>query len=456
MSSRPTLAALLRGRSRVSLAAFVGALHAARGAETHVDGGVVVVDGDRVLVVAGRRLAVLDGLGARRATPSGIDRVVAVDAARAERIAARYDARAVSAADLDGLARYGLDRAAADAVFREQFGRPVSAVEPGPAQVDGTTQRVAHDHRSPAVLVGAVLVLVTLATVGVALSGASAGATAVPSDWASEAVDSVPVPDTLALGPVASDDVGTSGGRALGGGARTTLAVAGTAGPGEVGADRALAPGVSVDGVTDADALAAAHAAALGNRSYRWELGYVESVNGSVTARGTETVHVGSRRQFVSAVEWTGDPVGLTPVAARPAYADGGVRYRPSAADGEVVSRPLGDVPPAGQQGWRASRYLRWCLSARSSTVERTVLDTGRPVAVVTLRGSSDPRVQRYAARARVTADGFVRSLSVSYVLATRDGSSPVDVDVTFRYHVATDGSPAPPPWFAGGGQQPG
>ena len=454
MSSRPTLAALLRGRSRASLAAFVGALYAARGAETHVDGGVVVVDGDRVLVVAGRRLAVLDGVGARRATPSGIDRVVAVDAARAERIAARYDARAVSAADLDGLARYGLDRAAADAVFREQFGRPVSAVEPGPTRADGTAQRAAHDHRSPAVLVGAVLVLVALATVSAALSGA--GATAATFAWASEAVDSGPVLDTLALGPVASDDEGASGGRAIETGARTTLAAAGTAGPGGVESDRVLAPGLSVDGVTDADALAAAHAAALGNRSYRWELGYVESVNGSVTARGTETVRVGSRQRFVSAVEWAGDPVGLTPVAARPAYADGAVRYRPSTADGGVVSRPLGDVPPAGQQGWRASRYLRWCLSARSSTVERAVGDPARPVTVVTLRGSSDPRVQRYAARARVTADGFVRSLAVSYVLATRDGSSPVDVDVTFRYHVATDGSPAPPAWVAGDERQAG
>ncbi|WP_318568076.1 hypothetical protein [Salinigranum marinum] len=456
MSNRPTLAALLRGRSRAALVEFVRALHAARGAETRVDGSVVVVDGDRVLVVTGRRFAVLDGLGTRRATPSRIDRVVAVDTARAERIAARYDAHPVSAADLDGLARYGLDRAAADAVFREQFSRPVSAVEPVPTRADRDARRATHGRSSPTVLAGAVVVLVTLAMLGVVLSGAGVGATASPFPWASEAVDSVSVSVPLAPGSVAPDGEETSGGRAIGSGARTTLGSAGAAGPGEAGADRALAPGVSVDGVTDADALAAAHAAALGNRSYRWELSYVESVNGSVTARGTETVRVGSRRQFVSRVEWMGDPVGLTPVAARPSYADGAVRYRPSAADGEVVTRSLGDVPPAGEQGWRASRYLRWCLSARSSTVERTVVDTAPPVAVVTLNGSGDPNVAGYAARARVTADGFVRSLSVSYVLATRDGSPAVDVDVTFRYRVPADGSPAPPPWFTGARQRTG
>jgi hypothetical protein len=454
MSSRPTLAALLRGRSRAALAEFVRALHAARGAETRVDGSVVVVDGDRVLVVTGRRFAVLDGLGTRRATPSGIDRVVAVDAARAERIAARYDARPVSAADLDGLARYGLDRAAADAVYRDQFGRPVSAVEPGPARADRDARRAAHGRPSPAVLVGAVVVLVTLATLGAALSGA--GATAAPLPWLSETADSIPVSAPLAPGPVASDGEETSGGRAIGSGARTTLGSAGAAGPGGADTDRPLPPGVSVDGVTDADALATAHAAALGNRSYRWELSYVESVNGSVTARGTETVRVWSRRQFVSTVEWTGDPVGLTPVATRPSYADGERRYRPSAADGAVVTRSIGDVPPAGEQGWRASRYLRWCLSARSSTVERTVGDTAHPITVVALNGSSDPSVERYAARARVTADGFVRSLSVSYVLATRGDSPPVDVDVTFRYYVDADGSPAPPPWFTGAGRQTG
>jgi hypothetical protein len=199
--------------------------------------------------------------------------------------------------------------------------------------------------------------------------------------------------------------------------------------------------------VTSVDTLAAAHTAALGNGSYRWELSYVESVNGSVMARGSEVVHVESPRRFVSTVDWNGTPVGFTPLATRSSYADGTLRYRPDAASG-VVSHALSDVSPAGQQGWRASRYLRWYLSTDSSSIVRTLDHTRQPIAVVVLDGTDYSRAEQYTARAYVTSDGFVRGLTVSYVLTGNDEPRPVLVQFSFEYHVDENVSAPPPPWF--------
>jgi hypothetical protein len=439
MSSRPTLAALLRGRSRAALVRFVADLYAARGAETTVEDGAVVVDGERFLVVA--RGPIPAGFRTPRHAPATVDRVVAVDAPRAERLAARYDARPVSAADLDDLARYGLDRETADAVFRDRFGRPVSAVDPQP-------RSVASEPDSRPGLVGAVAVLAALALLGFALSGPGAAASAFP--WAWDAADSISVSRPVTPTPHPPPDAGADTPADP-----MTPAVSDGNAPDGIDPDTDLAPGLSADGDTDPDALAAAHATVLSNGSYRWDLAYVESVNGSVVARGTETVRVESRRQYVSAVDWTGSPVGVSPVAVRPSYADGTVRHRPAADGSGFVTRSLTDVPPAGEQGWRASRYLRWFLSGSSTTVsvDPTLDHAERPVAVVTLNGTASVESEQYVARAHVTADGFVRRLSVSYVLTDSDRPAPVDVRFTFRYHPEENVSASPPPWFTGESQ---
>ncbi|WP_152043170.1 hypothetical protein [Salinigranum salinum] len=435
MSSPPTLASLLRGRSSADVAAFVAALYAARGAETTVAGDVVIVDDTRYLVVTARQTAVVHRLRRRTTTPRRrIDRVVAVDATRAARIATRYDARPVSAADLDRLARYGLDRATADTLYRDEFGYPLSAVAPVP---DSPTT----DGRARPSVVGVVTVVAALVLLGTAIAGV--GVAAAPLPWAWGAFDDVSVstPSPLDGGPRA---IGTTG-----------LAdddVTETTPPPEPTTPSAregeqFAPGLSSSGITDVAALAAAHRVALGNGSYHWELDYVEVANGSATASGTETVLVESRRRFVSTVAWTGEPTGSSPVATRSSYADGSVRYRPAANGTGVVIRSLNDFPPAGEQGWRASRYLLWYLSAESSTVERTLVDTGRPTAVVALRGKAYPIAEEYTARAHVTADGFVRSLSVSYVRTGPD-TDPVRVRFSFRYDVDPNVSVSSPVWY--------
>lgn len=435
MTARQTLASLLRSRSRSDRVGFVAALYAARGATTRVEGNVVRVDGERYLVAS--RWPLLAGV---RSPPAGaVDCVVCVDPHRAARLARRYDARAVSATDLDRLLRYGLDRARADALSYAQFDRSIDTVAPPPADERGTapprTQSLPGRVGGSTVtgIVAALAVAFLLSTV--AFAGAGATPAALP--WVWDASESVSVSTPAVPTPPADSTTSTP--------APTTAHS--WVGPGghDIDAD-GFAPGVSQAGITDTDALAAAHAAALGNHSYRWELLYVESVDDTVTARGTESVGVASRRRFVSRVDWRGTPVGFTPVASQPSYADGTARHRPT-ADGSVVTHSLTDLAPAGEQGWRASRYVRWYLSANSSSVERTLIHTERPTAVVEATGTTYPNAENYTVRAHVTDAGFVQSMTVSYTLTTEDGTR-VSVWFSFRYQVDDAVSIAPPTWY--------
>lgn len=448
MSSRPTLATLLRERSRSARVGFVAALYAARGETTRVEGDVVCVGDERYLVASrwSDVAAVLDPRESPR--KSGVDHVVAVDPARTARLEARYDAHVVSASDLDRLARYGLDHETADELYREQFGRSFDTVAPPAPDVSDHDTHSAPDtsrsgplHHAPTIRLAVVSVLALL-VIGVAFSGAGAtmGVVALPWEWDASETVSVSTP---AAPTAPSDDAATATDTAP-----PSKVAHSWVGPNASFSDTdAFAPGVSSEGITDVSALAEAHAATLGNRSYRWELEYVEMVDGTVTARGTETVRVGSRRSFVSQVDWRGRPVGFTPVASRPSYADGTVRHHPTADDAGVATYSLTDLSPAGEQGWRASRYVRWYLSTANSSVERTLIHTERPTAVVEATGTTYPNAENYTVRAHVTSDGFVQSLSVSYVL-TDEERPPVAVQFTFRYHVDESVSVSPPIWY--------
>jgi hypothetical protein len=442
MASRPTLAALLRDQPRHDRVQFVAALYAARGAATRIEGNVVHVDGERYLVAA--RWSSLTALVGRRGERA--DRVVAVDPARAGTLGDRYGARAVSAVDLDRLARYGLDRPAADAVYRKQFGRPVAEVDPpaadrrpGRADATDTADTPTGGHAST---VGLVVVSVLAILLVTALSGVGATTGALPWVWGASETVSVSTPAGTGTG---THDDGTTTDATT-----ASPAAHSVRGAGDPSTADPFAPGVSNARLTDVDALATAHAAALGNRSYVWELEYVESVNGTVTARGTETVRVASRRSFVSAVDWRGRPAGLTPVASRPSYADGEVRHRPAADGSELVTYALTDLSPAGEQGWRASRYLRWYLSTTNASVERTLVHAETPTAVIEGTGTAYPNAEAYTVRAHVTRGGFVRSLSVSYRL-TDDGGPPVAVQFSFRYRVGEPVVVSPPAWHDDG-----
>jgi hypothetical protein len=469
-ADRPTLAALLRGRSRGDVAAFVAALYAARGAATRIDGDAVVIDGDRVVVVPAGPFARLHRLHRRLRSalpaattdatpPPTVDRVVAVDAARTDALAGRYDAPVLTPADLDRLARYGLDRAAADAVYRDHLGAaladvapparshpasgsdgastaaspPSSSASPASPNSDAPGRDADEARRSaavPAVAAVAAATLVVALVVGSAPLGLGLGLGVDPSTAAGDQSPSATPAETTARTP---DGTSVSGEDSTGS-------------PGTAPDTLDLAPGLTAAGVTDADALADAHATVLTNRSYTWTLTYVEFADGERTGRATETVTVATSTVYASAPTVEGSLETRGPVADRPAYADGAKRYHPT-ADG-LDAAALGSYGGVGRQEARARQYFGALLDAEETSVVRTILG-GPRLYVVGLSGVGAPTVRNYTATAHVAPDGVVYYYSGSYCLAPfDDDASETCVSVTMRYRNVGGTTVEPPSWF--------
>lgn len=448
-ADRPTLATLFRGRPRDDVARFVASLYDARGARTRLDGGAVVVDGDRYLVVPAGPIARLrDRL---TGPPSHrVDAVVAVDADRAEALAARYDAPAVTPADLDDIARYGVDRGTADTIVRETFGVGLDALRPmgwrsepddtadSPATTlptrDGSSRtRRAHPPApadvprstalAAALVVGVVAVLV--------LAPASVGLDAGPF---AGLVGSEPPTDEQPAST--ADDRGTG------------VADEATTSRPDASADDALslAPGLTTDGITDVDALADAHAASIENRSYRWELTYVEEVNGTERGRLVESVVVESPTVYHSTVRVEGAPNSRGPIAPSSSYADGDRRYQWT-ADG-IESEPVAENGVLGRPERRASRYYGVLLDGQVTSHVRTIFDQPR-LYVVDIQGAPAFSVRNYTATAHVAPDGFVRYFSGSYCLVSFRANTPdTCVSLTMQYRLTPDVTVEPPAWY--------
>ena len=445
MSNQPTLVSLLQGRSREDVAAFVAALYAARGAETRVDGSVAVVDGERYAVAPSGRVARLR----ERLVPvvSGpVDRVV-VEPDRARLLADRYDAPPVTPTDLDRLARYGLDRAVADDVYRTHLGRPIAAVVPATPEPVPTPAAArepiesasgatgAFGNGATAVIVGLLAVAVVLALVAspalVPWTPEPTGATT-PSPSSATAGEPETTPSTTVTASnadIARDD-GVDTVDRLG---------------------RSLGPGLTTGGVADPEATAAAHARVLENRSYEWELIYVETRQGNVTTRSRETVLVASPTEYVSDVTHSGVVTSASPVAPTPLYANGTAEFRPGPDGDGVVVEPLpaGDGA-GGRQGQRAERYLGVLLDGERSTIVRSIYGDARAeVYVVRIEGADTDTIRGYQATAHVRTDGFVRYLAASYCVVRPDGDASTDscVHLSLQYF---DLGPKPverPPW---------
>ena len=452
-ADRPTLAAVLRDRSRADVAAFVAALYAARGAETRVDGPVAIVDGERFDVAAtGIRSRLSAGgtlSGADGARGDRVDAVVAVDPDRADEVADRYHVPVLTPRDLDRLARYGLDRTAADAVFRDALGVDLGGVAPPPrSRHDGEASGSAPPRpstdddepgdaggsRRPVAVVAVVVVVVVLAAVALVTTG--------------------PLVDGLGIADGASDDPNAAAGTPdpdtpatdTGGSTRT-----------ESGANEAsngtdtlvIAPGLTADGISDVDALAYAHATALANRSYTWELAYVEwdAPNPRDSRKATETVRVGSSAVYVSNVSHDGLPVTRGPIPGQPSSAAGERRYRLTSIG--IVNRTIERNEGIGRQEFRAQRYLSVLLRGEETAVVRTVLG-GPRLYVVDIRGAEAPSVRNYTATAHVTPDGVVQYYSGSYCLVPRSGSSTSEicVSLSMRYTDVDDTVVRPPSWY--------
>ena len=452
MSSPPTLAVLLRGLSRTALARFVADLYAARGAETAVDEGAAVVDGERFLVVSAGFRGRLDewagAVGGTVATPRTPARVVAADPDRADALAARYDVRVLSPTDLDDLARYGLDREVADAVFRDHFGvtlddvARVSQGAPagGPDRTTPAPSRPADgdpDHTDGRLGPASVATLVAVVVLAAAIVSTTPGALGVGGVDPFEPADRERAGTTATATPT-NDSAGVDAAAAIPRPPTT---------PESAGTDAVrLAPGLTTEGIVDPAALADAHATAMANRSYTWELTYVESSNGSEIGRATETVRVAAPGVYVSNVSREGFLVTRGPVARMPSYADGERRYR-LATDGVETSDP--DDADVGRQAARARQYFGVLLAGREMSFGRAVRGGPRRY-VVDIEGTNASAVRNYSATVHVAPDGSVRYYAGSYCLASMSGEfSDICLSLTMRYSQVGETTVEPPPWHA-------
>ncbi|ELZ90048.1 hypothetical protein [Haloferax sulfurifontis] len=407
---------------------FLADLWTARGWETTVERRLVVARrGDRT-----ERLAV----GSRSrfspspSIPAEATVVVALgDPARTRR-AAPDDARVLSVDDLYELVRYGLPGGRGDDLVADHFGVRLADL-PGDGGVgsrgaDGVGGAVvAPLSRSLASLPVAPLVFVALLLAAVVVTAGPAG---VPG-----------------FGPA----LGGQQSPALTPTATTTTEPTPTPEP------LSVAPGVTTAGVENATRLAAAHRRAASNRSYRWTLGYRESIAGDETGREVEVVLVEAPNVYVSEVERTGRLRAFPrPTASEDAYADGTTRYarRPAEPDGvaaRVLDSDVRDGP--GRQASRAARYVDWYLSTDETTVTRIERATtaaaeagpGRARYRIEGRGTDFPRSRGYRVEAVVEEDGFVRSMRVTY--ETRDG---LGVEVWFAYDAVGETTVTRPAWL--------
>lgn len=435
----------LRRLDEDALTAFVADLYAGRGESVAVrdDRAVVLGDDDRVLspVPGGRRLR-------RPSVAPDADVVVAARPTPALlRRAARADASVLGPAELRDMALYGLDRRDAERLFREHFDASpvVDATDPD----DSSGRYAALGRVDDSLGVGVIAVVLAVLTVAVLFG-----------------------PFGLALSP--TDDAGSTPGSGNGSADSST---------GRTEAE-SFPPGIGPTGVTNPERLAAAHADAVVDRSYRlvvsesgtenwegevwgdvWKEAAVESprrfrytVTGSI--RGEESDDGANASDGMSGTDDSTETAGGDDSAGDDdrlvhytAYADGQYTYvRNERRDGSVARFPVrldanGHGPFERRTAAAVERYLN---ATRTSVAHEAESEPDAPYHVVatgTPEAFADPEnVSDYRAEARVGADGFVRTLSVSY--AVTDGGETRKV----RYHLSYSGVDAvelsPPPWY--------
>ncbi|MFB6074834.1 MAG: hypothetical protein ABEJ89_07465 [Haloarculaceae archaeon] len=179
----------------------------------------------------------------------------------------------------------------------------------------------------------------------------------------------------------------------------------------------AAVPGLSEAGVVDVDALAAAHRAALANRTY---VRTVERRNGNRTMRST--LRVADQRTY--AYEASAPSL----VANTSAYADGETLYTRHSRRDQVYPRyeRTGTVAPAVERYAGAMLGpVRRYFPARDAQVAAISVRNRRHYEVIghTPPAGAAPGVENYTVRAVIERTGLVRSLFVSYDLV-RDGRS--------------------------------
>jgi hypothetical protein len=405
--------------SRRDRAAFVGALLSARGWDVDVDPPVVRAtrSGERrVVAVARERVLSLPGRGLPR---EPLDAVVGVDPDRARALASTRDASAWDASTLYEMARYGLDPASTDRLFRDHFGVGGEAVgqpgTPDDAAVDTgeredppgapTADRGRGDVDRPVAAtddtrrgrpyqwVVPALVLLVVVLVGGGL---------VVQAWAD-----APSPEADAV-PTADSD------------APTTLAPASTSTSTTTPAPRTILPGLTTAGIDDTAVLTQGHAAVLENRSFTMRVTYTERVGDETVGTAREVVRVESGTVYRSRGTQSGNLTSdLVPVIVRDLYADGDGRYLRQGDDALRVGDA--DDPGTGQVVERSQTLVTWYLSGdRSGLVEQVERPDGTYYRV-SVAGTTDRRIDSYRATGLVSDRGLVARVDATYRLPDSD-----------------------------------
>ncbi len=376
-------------------AAFVGAMWETRGRTVDRDGTLVVLDGDT--------RATFDPNPRRFG--DAVDLVVVPEPSPHIRDAAgRAGATIVDAGDVRALLLYGIERDAAERLYRTHFGQSLSADRPD--------RRRLRDRLAARNVAGGLGVLAVVALVIVALP--------------------------LGVGPDLA-----SGGAADP--AEQSDASGGT--PDASGSGAALPPGIGTDGTVDAYELSAAHADALRGTAFTMRTRYDGPPGGSSyeSAGAFETTlyvenHSVFRYEHV-------ETVGSGETRSVAVYADGRREFFRYEADGEIRegSSPVGGQSTIPLYVGDSRVALQRFLTTTETRVERVPEDGRVRVYATGSPERLDANVSDYRAEAVIRSDGLVSSLAVEYV------DEDAGTTVTFRQEFDAVGATAvpEPDWYA-------
>lgn len=465
--SVPSEAAFARRYRSLSAAerrGFVAGLWAARGWETTreaAEPNVVLArrDGRARRIAVGSPVPhdadVVVGHGARRLLATSPRR-------RAEALGATY----VSPADLRERLLYGVDRDAADRLFRRHFGvdlataAAVDAAGPG-----GVRRRATRLGRRAAaekpVALGVVAAALLVAAVGILVAGGLPGIDGLGAEVA-EPEPTAPSPPADGEYAAAASAIGTAESAQRGAASLddASLGLDGDGLTGTIGSTARTPPGVFLTGVYDPDALADAHVAAVTNTSSASAL-LVASGPASATDLDAATggrvgiagdggveLAVASPSRYRLTGSANASIVNETHDGTAEVFADGDAVYERAAGPAGVETRrvPPSEAPNAtALVGAVAEEPIRRFLNGSDSTVGPAATElplyrievTGEP-------GALGDDVRDFRSVAFVTADGLVLELSATYVHEPTGER----VRVAFRYGRLDDTVAVPPAWY--------
>jgi hypothetical protein len=231
--------------------------------------------------------------------------------------------------------------------------------------------------------------------------------------------------------------------------------------------EQSYPPGVGVDGVENASALAAAHAAALSDRSYRLSVTTREFADGQPTAVAWERTVVEtparhrSRVRVAGAFRWP--PVGVANASTyangtarvvrvgSDTDADGRIRFEDSPAGAESSARGhrvVGPVPDADPFAARTASTLRSVLARTETDVTGAFEDDGTMHFWIEIRSRS-PVADVDGGTLLVDERGLVHEARYTRTAVSLD-STPIRRTIVFRV-TPGDVTVSPPPWYRPG-----